>query len=96
MGIKNKEAEPGVFKVAYITLVDSEAQYDASKQIMLINVPSALALRQEEARQEIQLAILRSSSEVSTMGYVGEQFATIHGEEVRLETFETFGEYDTS
>ena len=67
----------GVFKVVYIALMDSEAQYDASKQIMLIHVPSALALRQEEARQEIQLAILRSSSEVSTMGYVGEQFAAI-------------------
>jgi hypothetical protein len=83
-----------LFKVVYIAPEDNESQFDASSQIMLINVPSALAFRQEEARQEIQLAMLRSSNEISTMEYVGEQFTVIRGEKVRLEVYETFGEYD--
>ena len=84
----------GVFKMVFITPGGEDPQFHARNVILLASFPSAIDVSDDDIRRELLAAMLRSSSEVTTMGSVGEEITTIRGEEAALQVFESFGAYD--
>jgi hypothetical protein len=70
------------------------AEFLSESTILVTTFPSGLGLSEGQFQQELRLASLRSSGEVSTMAYVGEGTGIVQGQKVVLKIYESFGEYD--
>ena len=85
----------GVIKMVLITPEGLPPQFHLRHVILLTTYSKALGLSEDQFRQELRLAMLRSVNEVTTMEYIRDVTTTIRGEELTLKVYESFGEYDT-
>ena len=85
----------GILKMAMITNDSQDPEFQARNLILLTTLPSILNLSEDHYRQELRLALLRSTEDVTTLSYVETQELTIRGEQMMFEVYESFGDYDT-
>lgn len=85
----------GVIKMAAITPGGQDLEIHARPVLLLTTIPTALGLNEEQFQQELRFSLLRSTKEVSTMEFIGEETATVGDEAITFKFYESFGANDT-
>jgi len=83
-----------IIKMVLISPENEQGEFLGENVILISTYPSWFGLSEEKFQQELRLALLRSAENVSTMEFIREETISIQGNNVTLDIYESFGEYD--
>lgn len=84
----------GIIKIVLISPESEQGEFLGENVILISTYPSLFSLSEEKFQQELRLALLRSAENLSTMEFIREETISIQGNNVTLDIYESFGEYD--
>ncbi len=84
----------GLIKMVVITPGGYEPRYLSQNMIIISTYPTGLGLSADQFQDELRLALLRSTENVSTLQFVRTATTMIKSSAVEFSVYESFGEYD--